>query len=194
MLEKSTIDPRFTYGDYRRWEGDDRWELIDGEVFDMSPAPSRRHQQVVLRLALQIDDFLEGHSCEAYVAPFDVRLPEGEEADDAIETVVQPDITVICDPSKLDDAGCRGAPDWIIEVLSPRTSARDQVHKRDLYERHGVREYWIVHPEDRVVTTYQLSSGGSFQAVAVSEARGPTRPGVFADLEIDWERIFASRI
>lgn len=193
MLSRSTLPPRFTYGDYCQWEGDDRWELIDGEVFDMSPAPSRRHQQVVGGLFTQIQVFLESHPCEVYVAPVDVRLPEGDEADDEITTVVQPDVTVVCDPGKLDDAGCRGAPDWIVEVLSPRTSARDQVHKRDLYERHGVREYWIVHPDDRVVTTYRRIDG-SYQGGAVSEAGGTLRPGVFEELQIDWERVFAARI
>ena len=191
MRQSPTLStPRFTYGDYRQWEGDDRWELIDGEAFDMSPAPSRLHQEVVGGLYSQIRAFLDGHPCRAYVAPFDVRLPEGEELDDAVETVVQPDISVICDASKLDDAGCRGAPDWIVEVLSPQTSVRDQVQKRDLYERHGVREYWIVHPADRVLTTYRLAEHHSrFAAARVQETRGVTSSQVVADLEVDWQRI-----
>ena len=108
--------------------------------------------------------------------------------------MVQPDISVICDGSKLDDAGCRGAPDWVVEVISPRTSVRDQVQKRDLYERHGVREYWILHPEDRVLTVYRRAADGErFGAATVSEASERSRAGVFPDLEIDWPRIFASR-
>ena len=196
MLEQPVqTDPRFTYGDYRQWQGDDRWELIGGEAFDMSPAPSRAHQEAVGGLFSQIRTFLEGHPCRVYVAPFDVRLPVGDEADDAIETVVQPDVSVICDASKLDDAGCRGAPDWIVEVLSPRTAVRDQVQKRDLYARHGVREYWIVHPQDRLLTVYRSAAGGSgFGAATVQEASGSTRSVVLPDLEVDWGRIFASRL
>lgn len=196
MLQQPTpTNPLFTYGDYRQWQGDDRWELIDGEAFDMSPAPSRAHQQVVFRLANQIESVLGGYPCEVFVAPFDVRLPLGDEADDAIETVVQPDLSVICDGSKLDDAGCRGAPDWIVEVLSPRTAVRDQVQKRDLYGRHGVREYWIVHPEDRLLTIYRLAPDGSgFGAAVVQEAVGSTPSAVLPNLEVDWGRIFARRL
>lgn len=166
MPQQAPAAPRFTYGDYRRWHGDERWELIDGEARAMSPAPSRLHQQVLTRLAAQIVPALEDGPCEVYVAPFDVRLPRGDEPDDEIETVLQPDLSIICDPEKLDGAGCRGAPDWVIEVLSPATEARDRVHKRALYERHGVREVWLVDPEDRTVTVYRRAS----------RSRRPTRP------------------
>ncbi|WP_365305251.1 Uma2 family endonuclease [uncultured Thiodictyon sp.] len=131
---------RFTYGDYRRWPDDERWELIDGEAYNMCPAPTRIHQELVLEIAAQVHAFLRGGPCKVYVAPFDVRLPKADEADERVDTVVQPDIAVICDPGKLDDAGCRGAPDWIVEVLSPCTAAKDQREKRDAYERVGVRE------------------------------------------------------
>jgi Uma2 family endonuclease len=149
----------FTYGDYLLWPDDQRWELIVGELYDMSLAPTRLHQEWVLEIAAQVHGSLRGGPCKAYVAPFDVRLPRADEADDQVDTVVQPDIAVICDPKKLDDAGCRGAPDWIVEVLSPRTAAKDQRQKRDAYERAGVREYWLVHPTDRVVMIYRLVDG-----------------------------------
>ena len=110
---------RHSYRDYRGWPEDQRCELIDGLAYAMAPAPSRRHQRLVLELAREIADALEGGGCEVNIAPFDVRLPEADEADDDIATVVQPDISVVSDPSKLDDKGCRGAPDWLIEVLSP---------------------------------------------------------------------------
>ena len=103
---------------------------------------------------------LRGSDCRPYVAPFDVRLPKSTEVDDVIDTVVQPDVAVICNPSKLDDRGCRGAPDWIVEVLSPRTSKKDQREKRDLYERHGVREYWLLHPTDQTLMIYRLNGAG----------------------------------
>jgi len=123
---------RFTYADYCTWPEEERWELIDGKAYAMRPPRPA---------------FI-GTACWVYVAPFDVRLPDRDEADEAVAAVVQPDIAVICDPVKLDDKGCRGAPDWIIAVLSPATVAKDQIQKRALYERHGVREYWLVHPVD----------------------------------------------
>jgi Uma2 family endonuclease len=171
----------FTYADYCRWPEDERWELIGGEAFDMSPAPARIHQDLVVGLLVQVHGALAGSSCRVYVAPFDVRLPEADEADDDIRNVVQPDLAVICDRARLDDKGCRGAPDWIVEVLSPRTAAKDQWRKRDLYERHGVREYWLVHPTDRIVFIYRLEDGryGKPPVRAPSDdAQGARLPGL----------------
>jgi Uma2 family endonuclease len=114
-----------------------------------------------------------------------VRLPERDEADDLVFTVVQPDLSVICDPSKLDEAGCCGAPDWIIEVLSPGTAAKDQIIKKALYERHGVREYWLVHPVDHVLTRYRLVEGRYAQQ-EVFETVGSTAVAILDGLAIDW--------
>ncbi len=190
MLENSALNPRFTYGDYRLWMGDERWELIDGEAYLMSPAPSRRHQKASMGLAVQIGNFLVGRPCQVYAAPFDVRLPEDDEKDDAVATVVQPDIAVICDPSKLDDAGCRGAPDWIIEILSPSTSARDRVDKRDLYQRHGVREYWVLDTETAQLAIFRRGETSSnYEDTWTGTARNCHGPRVLPDLKIDWERI-----
>ena len=183
---------RYTYGDYVQWTGDERWELVDGQVFDMTPAPSRLHQQVVTGLVLQIGNHLRGHRCQVYVAPFDVRLPKGDEPDQQIDTVVQPDIVVICDPAKLDDAGCRGAPDWVVEILSPRTSARDQELKRDLYARSGVREYWHLDPVSRELVRYRRDEGaGGLTEPVRGVAGGRIGTAVLADLEIDFDEVFA---
>ena len=179
---------RHTYADYLGWPEDQRVELIEGVAYAMAPAPSRLHQRVTFELAREIADALEESGCEVNVAPFDVRLPEGDEADEAIDTLVQPDISVVCDPSKLDDKGCRGAPDWIIEVLSPGTAGHDQVRKLSLYERHGVKEYWLVHPVDRVVIMYRLEAG-TYGRPAVSELQGSSACRVCADAEIDWDRV-----
>lgn len=192
MLPHTIDDPRYTYGDYLLWQGDDRWELIDGAPFDISPAPGRRHQEVVVQLLTQIASFLEGNTCQVYVAPFDVRLPATDETDEAIVDVVQPDISVICDRSKLDDAGCRGAPDWVIEVVSPRTAARDHSQKRDLYERSGVREYWVVDPADQGLIVFALDSAtGGFGPPRGGPAHDIAAPGLFPRLVIDWSRVFA---
>jgi len=160
MTQAAYKSNHFTYADYCTWPDEERWELIDGEAYAMSPAPARIHQEVVVALVAQIHGALDGTACQVYVAPFDIRLPDQDEADEAIETVVQPDIAVICNPAKLDEKGCRGAPDWIIEVLSPSTAAKDQIRKRELYERHGVLEYWLVHPTDRILFVYRLGADG----------------------------------
>ncbi len=190
MLEDPAGTYRFNYGDYLQWTGDERWELIDGEPFCMSPAPSRVHQEIVVSLVVQISTFLQGKRCRVYVAPFDVRLPRVDEPDKEVATVVQPDVAVICDPAKLDDAGCRGAPDWVIEVISPSTSVRDQVQKRDLYERHGVREYWTIDPIERLLTIYRRKSEEGFRPPETRPARGGQDVSLFPGLRIDLDPPF----
>lgn len=181
----------FTYRDYRGWEG--RWELVRGVPYDMSPAPSRQHQRLLVDLAVQIGSWLEGKSCELFTAPFDVILPEEGQDRDNAETVLQPDLVVVCDETKLDDYGCLGAPDWVIEILSPSTAARDHLEKRDLYERHGVAEYWLVHPTERLLTRYQRIAERRFAAPIISALSGRTAVAALPGLEIDWERIGIER-
>lgn len=152
-------DTGFTYADYLTWPEGDRWELIAGQAYAMSPAPSNLHQLIVGELFRLIANYFRGKPCRPFVAPFDVRLPGKGTTDHEIDTVVQPDITLVCDPDKLkDNHGCDGAPDWVIEVLSPGTAVHDQRTKRALFERHGVAEYWLVHPGDRSVTVYRLEN------------------------------------
>lgn len=189
-LHKNLDPPRFTYGEYVQWQGDERWELIDGEAYLMSPAPTRAHQRILFELARQAADTLEEGPCEVDIAPFDVRFPKTDEADEAIDTVLQPDLVVICDPQKLDDAGARGAPDWVVEILSPSTTSRDRVAKRRVYERHGVREYWVIDPKTRDVTVFELVDG----VFAARDALGDGKwgPSIFPSLKIDWAKVFAS--
>ena len=190
MLEDPVGTYHFNYGDYLQWTGDERWELIDGEPLCMSPAPSRVHQALVLELGSQILAYLRGKQCRVYVAPFDVRLPRGDEPDKEVATVVQPDVAVICDPAKLDDAGCRGAPDWVIEVISPSTGVRDQVQKRDLYEGRGVLEYWTIDPIGRLLTIYRRQSEGGFGPPETLPARGGQDVSLFPGLRIDLDPPF----
>ncbi len=163
----------FTYRDYESWPDDERWELIDGCAFDMCAAPSRRHQGISLTMTLYFGNYLKGKPCRLYAAPFDVVLPEAGLRDwrDSVN-VVQPDLSVICDQSKLTDKGCLGAPDLVAEIVSPYTSKKDLREKFDLYERFGVREYWIVFPEDRAVHIYGRNDGGRFDDGEVVELRG----------------------
>lgn len=162
---------RFTYRQYRSWPDSERWELIDGHAWAMSPAPMRRHQKLSIRLIRVFANFLDGKPCEAYEAPFDVLLPAGEESDDEVDTVVQPDIVVFCDKSKLTDRGARGAPDLVVEILSPSTSKKDLNEKFNLYQKHGVREYWVVDPAAWSVWVYRLAAGTASATGAASPRR-----------------------
>ena len=177
-----------SYADYCSWPDDVRYELIDGVAYAMGPAPLRVHQKVLLELGYQVRGALEGKPCEVYLAPFDVRLPKADEADDLIDTVVQPDLSVICDPAKLDRRGCRGAPDWVVEVLSRATARHDQMVKRRVYERAGVKELWLVHPVDRIVLIYRLDAE-RYGAPDVFELKDSLPVGVLPDIVIDWAKI-----
>ena len=149
-------DRKLNYADYLTWPDDERWEIIEGVAYDMSPAPSTEHQRISFRLSGILYNLLEGKQCSAFAAPFDVRLADRKaEADEEIETVVQPDIVVVCDQKKLDKRGCLGAPDIAVEIISASTSYKDQTQKLRLYGRHGVREYWIVNPDARYIMVYR---------------------------------------
>jgi Uma2 family endonuclease len=188
LAEKS--DELFTYGDYLKWDDDERWELIDGIAYNMTPAPSRFHQKISGDLFLQLGNFFRNTSCHLYAAPFDVRLPEGDEADEAVRTVVQPDISVICDQSKLDDKGCKGSPDMIVEILSPSTARKDMKEKFVRYERAGVREYWIVDPSGKIVTVFKLSSEGLFGRPDVYGKEDRIKISIVDGLEVELLSVF----
>lgn len=177
-----------TYGDYVTWPLDVRCELIDGVAYLMGPAPTLDHQDVVGEIYLQLRQALGERPCRVYIAPVDVRLPKADEADEAIDTVVQPDLLVVCDPYKLDRAGVRGAPDLVVEVLSSGTASHDHQRKRQVYERAGVREYWLVHPVDRMVIIYRLEQG-QFHKPEVQELAGTTPVGVLPGLAIAWDAL-----
>lgn len=188
------LTKRYTYADYLTWQFDEMVELIKGRVFKMSPAPSRAHQEVLGALHLQIGNYLQDKSCRTYIAPFDVRLPlpEHKQTPSKIDTVVQPDLCVICDLSKLDDRGCNGAPDWIIEILSPATSQKDFTDKYDIYQFAGVQEYWVIHPHEATVFIYQLDDQGEYQLLRKTPfLQHETAPaGIFPDFGVDLNRVF----
>lgn len=180
------------YSDYLSWPDDVRYELIDGEAYIMVPGPDLPHQEVAGEIYLQARQALAGKQCRAFIAPLDVRLPKNNEADEQIDTVVQPDVMVVCDPNKLDRRGIRGAPDWVVEVLSPSTASHDQIKKRRIYERHGVREYWLVHPVDRVLTVYRLSNG-VYGSPELYELQGETVVAALPGVTVRWDDL-ASRL
>ena len=179
-------EPHFTYADYAAWPEEERWELIGGRAYAMSPAPRRVHQQIVGALYRQVQNQLEGGPCEGYVSPFDVRLPEPLEETGKASNVVQPDVSVFCDREKLDDAGAVGAPAFVAEIISPSTRRKDRGAKLDLYERHGVKEYWIVDPELRSVEIWLLDENGVYGEAVLHRAEGTVElasvPGVTVDL------------
>lgn len=179
----------YTFADALEWGEDERVEIINGEVFMMAP-PLRIHQEIIGELFRQISNFLYGKQCKAYVAPFGVR-PFEEEGDrpEDIDTMVEPDITVVCDPEKLDKYGCKGAPDFIIEILSPSTRRMDLAVKYHLYQRSGVREYWIVDPDGKTVQAFRLDSG-RYNAPDVYTAGAVIPSGIWEDFSIDLTTIF----
>lgn len=163
LLEPDAV---YSYADYLRWTFEERVELIKGKLFKMSPAPGRRHQKVSFQMTLALGNFLKGEKCQVYHAPFDVRLPGARGSEKEIYTVVQPDLCVICDETKLDEKGCLGAPDLIVEILSPQSAAKDLKDKFHLYEESGVKEYWVVYPEEEVLELFRLNANGLYERIS----------------------------
>ncbi len=153
----------YTYADYLRWTIEERIELIRGKIFRMSPAPRYSHQETITNIFTPLSAFLKNKSCQVLVAPFDVRFPRKSKKDGDIITVLQPDLCVICDPSKIDARGGIGAPDLIIEILSPGNSKKEMRLKYEVYEESGVREYWIVDGERKACHLFLLE-GGQYKA------------------------------
>ena len=182
---------RYTFADMFTWDDGERAEIIDGEVFLMAPAPSRGHQRISFEMCRQLGNYLEGKRCQAYSAPFDVRLFEKEGAPpEDVDTVVEPDITIVCDTSRLDDHGCKGAPDMVVEILSPSTQRHDRLVKLGLYQRAGVREYWIVSPEEQTVQVF-LQRDGSLQLHEVYDRQGVAKVNVLDGCFIELSKVFS---
>ena len=187
------LTKRYTYADYLTWLDDKRRELIDGFIKMMSPTPKRTHADVSTNITKYLLSVLvkKKGKCKVYYAPFDVRFPKnGETMHDKIYTVVQPDICVVCDLSKLDELGCCGAPDMIVEILSPSTSKKDMNEKFNLYEEHGVKEYWMVHPNDKTVFAFLLQENGKYDDGVLYEKVGKVPVHTFDNYFIDLDDIF----
>ena len=186
------LTKRYTYANYLSWLDDVRRELIDGIVKRMS-APLSIHAEISSEISWHLGAIVKRNKgkCKVFTAPFDVRFPkQGETADDKIDTVVQPDICVICDLSKIDRRGCCGAPDMIVEILSPSTGKRDMFDKFMLYEESGVKEYWVVYPDSKAINVFLLQSNGKYDDGALYELEGKVPVHVFDDCTIDLDEIF----
>jgi Uma2 family endonuclease len=172
-------DAVFTWADYRSWPDEERWEIIGGVAYAMSPAPSTKHQSVGARMYSRLERGLEGKPCRPFIAPTDVKLSDRD--------VVQPDILVVCDPARITPTHIEGAPDVVIEVLSPATSAKDLRQKKALYERAGVREYLVVDPLEHYAIRFLLGADG-FDKGTVFAADEMVVFATLEDLEIPlWE-------
>ena len=181
--EPLKADRRYTYADYLTWPDDERWELIRGTAYSMSPAPRREHQGLAGLVYRAFAEGPAGHGCKSYISPIDVFLNAQDEHLDNEDTVVQPDVVVVCDPSKLIPEGIKGPPDLVVEVISPATAMRDQSEKRELYERAGVREYWIANPTTLEVLVYVLKDGRYGLPTPASLTDG-VRSRIFPDLVV----------
>lgn len=182
---------RYTFADSLSWTEDEHIEIIHGELFMMA-TPSSRHQEISMAISAQLYNFLEGKSCKVYPAPFSVCLfAQDKDSPENIDTIVEPDISVVCDRNKIDNHGCKGAPDFIIEILSPSTRRHDRLVKLNLYQQAGVREYWIVDPEYNSVQVFLPDTSGFFRIHEDYGQEDIARVNVLEGCFIDLERVFA---
>ncbi len=196
ITQLSQLDPNgtYSYADYLTWQLEESVELIKGKIMAMSPAPSVKHQRISLNLSLSLGNYFKRKSCLLFVAPFDVKLYDRRKsllANREAFSVVQPDLCVICDKDKLTEQGCDGAPDWIIEVLSPGNSRKEVRLKYDLYQESGVTEYWLVFPYEQIVQQFVLDHSGKYQLRALYPGNETAAPHLFPDLQIDLNDVFA---
>ncbi len=186
QLSDLDLSKTYTYADYLQWKFEERIELIKGKIFKMSPAPSSAHQRISRKILVALDVFLYGKPCEVFNAPFDVRLTKSKGNQD-VQTVVQPDICVICDRSKIDERGCLGAPDIVVEIISPGNNKTELKNKYEVYKESGVQEYWIVSPQDKTFMKYTLNQEGVYVASRLmpseDEVTTPILPGFVLNLE-----------
>ena len=183
-------EKQYTYADYLTWPEDERWEIIDGVSY-MQAAPSPVHQLISGELHRQFANYLQGKTCKVYPAPFCVRLTNGDEKQmEDIEKVVEPDITIVCDNSKIDEKGCNGTPDLIIEVLSPSSIKYDRVIKFNKYEKAGVKEYWIVEPEAKIISVFVLQNNNRYGRPEIYTEDEKITVSIFSDLIIDLNVVF----
>jgi len=190
-INQLDVNGTYTYADYLLWRFKEQVELLRGKLFKMSPAPREIHQRVLNEINFELMSFFRNKTCRVYPAPFDVRIPAKgtkETTDNQIYTIVQPDLCVVCDLEKIDGRGCIGAPDLVIEILSPSNSQRDLKDKYELYQEAGVREYWLVHPQDEYVIINVLENN-QYRVLPPFVDKEVTSV-IFPDLSLQTEDIF----
>jgi len=183
-------EQKYSYADYLTWPEGERWEIIDGIAY-MQAAPTPIHQQILMELSKQFAVYLTGKPCKVYPAPFCVRLTKGDEKkNEDIKKVVEPDITIVCDKTKIDGKGCNGAPDLIVEILSPSSIKMDRFEKFNRYEKAGVREYWIVEPEGKLVSVFVLQDNQRYGRQEIYTEDDKIQVSIFPDLLIELSAVF----
>ena len=180
----------YTYADYLQWKFEERLELFRGQIFKLS-APNTKHQVVAGNLFVLAKNFLAKQKCQVFIAPFDVRLPvKNRKKDNEVTTVVQPDICIVCDESKIDARGCCGAPDLVVEILSPGNSHKEVKLKFELYEEAGVKEYWIVYPEEESLAVFLLNENGKYNGAALYAGKDKIHCQAIPELIVETKEIF----
>ncbi len=185
----SKIQKQYSYRDYKRLPTDKKYEILSGVLYALAPSPSTQHQRILGNLFFSIKTHLKENRCEVFCAPYDVLLPDADEDAESTKTVVQPDIMVICGKSKLTEKHCIGAPDFIIEIVSPSAPSMDYVKKLQLYEKHKVKEYWIVNYLRQDIMVYQLQEDGEYSAPETYSDREITS-GTFQNIKMYMQDIF----
>jgi len=195
QLSQLDLDATYSYADYLTWQLEETVELIRGKISVMAPAPNLAHQRISRNLLRPISNYFYKHRCQVFHAPFDVSLynrRKSELADREIFSVVQPDLCVICDPDKLTTQGCSGAPDWVIEIVSPNNSKHDARTKFALYEENGVLEYWLVYPYEQSIYQFVINEDNQkYQLHGMYAQDGLATPFLFPELQIDLADVFA---
>ncbi|MFZ5591640.1 MAG: Uma2 family endonuclease [Bacillota bacterium] len=194
MPQALNTNAHYTYGDYLTWPENERWEIINGQALAMSPSPGPNHQVVVVELVRQFANYLSGKPCRVFAAPLDVLLPgtgSNDVPEHLINNVVQPDILVVCDPDKIGRQCIKGAPDLVVEVLSANSVRRDRYEKFHLYEQAGVKEYWLVEPEARLLTVFKLGEDGLYGRPEIYAGTEQVPVGILTGLTINLQVVFA---
>ncbi|HXH18565.1 MAG TPA: Uma2 family endonuclease [Chitinophagales bacterium] len=189
LVEEPDLSGTYTAADYLQWKMEEMVELIRGKIFRMSPAPSSNHQSVSMRLSYLLEHFFQNKPCRTFAAPFDVYLVRAGEDYKKTKNIVEPDLCVICDPGKIKSFGCVGAPDLVIEIISPSSSEKDQKDKFELYEEYGVMEYWLVFPEIKSAVIYRLEKGKYVTTRPFTENE-KVKSYLFPELEADLSDVF----
>lgn len=196
-LSQLDFDQTYSYADYLNWQVNAAIELINGKINLMSPAPNVRHQRISANLSGMLYNFYKPRNCQFFAAPFDVRLYDRKKSilqNQEITTVVQPDLCVICDPKLLDEQGCNGAPDWIIEILSKGNAKHEMHTKYQLYQESGVQEYWLVYPDLRAIHQFILDDQGHYQLRNMFVEDEVASPVLFPELTLDLTEVFRGSV
>ncbi len=190
MLLPKDQNEKYTYKDYLSWPDEERCELIDGVPYLLA-SPTWQHQVISRELLIQFGNYLQNKPCQVFAAPFDLRLPDAEEQDEDVTNVLQPDLLVVCEQSRLKGTGYYGTPTLIIEIVSPSSGKVDKLSKFNKYEKAGVREYWIIEPEEKIVSVFVRQDNKRYGRPEIYAEEDHIRVNVFPDLTIELKSVFA---